>query len=36
MALPLFLERLLNNLSLEALFGIHLLQAPVFLFQLLQ
>ena len=35
MALPFFCERLRNDLSLEALLDIHLLEAPVFLLQLL-
>jgi len=35
MALPFFCQRLRDDLGLEALFDVHLLEAPVFLFQFL-
>ena len=34
MALPLFCERLLDDLGLETFFGVHLLEAPVFVLEL--
>lgn len=36
MASPLFLERLLDDLRLQALFGVHLLEPPVLVFELLE
>ena len=36
MALPLFLERLLNDLGLEALLGIHLLEPSILVFEFLE
>lgn len=35
MALPLFCQRLGDNLGLQTLLGIHLLQAPILVFELL-